>query len=248
MEGAGGRISQNYVQVEGNAGFGLLGGELPRSPVVAVIANRIDYRVNGMFLAGGVPAVGPQPAGSVLSVVATWNDFVTRYRNSGPSNPTVFRLAPSVQGAPEGHLSALFVRNTVRGTARFSIMVHGGQPQRDLTASTGSVRAAFLHTQLDAEARANASPLITFTNARATELPCELNPANGRDVCPSLTGNPPAYWDYYEHTTYELWHGGELSGALIDHPAIEPVDGRVLGNALTINGVAVDHQTFVVVP
>jgi hypothetical protein len=106
----------------------------------------------------------------------------------------------------------------------------------------------FFATAIDAETKQTASPLITFTNARATEFPCELNPANGRDVCPSLMGNPPVYWDYHEHTSYELWHGGELQGVRIDYPQIEPVDRRVLGNVLTINGDAIDYQTFVIEP
>jgi hypothetical protein len=246
-EGAGGRVSGNYVESFGN-GLVFFGGDAARSPAVIVNANRVDYRVNGIVLGGGIPAVGAQPAGSVLSALVVWNDVVTHYRNGGPSNPTALRLSPSVQGAPDGHLGAQFLLNAIRGTPRYSIMFHGGQPQRDALVSSGSVRATFLRTTLDIEASQTSNSLITFTNARATELPCELDPANGRDVCPSLQGNPPAYSDYHQQTTYDLRHGGELDGALIDHPAIEPVDGRVLDNLLLINGVAVDYQTFVVVP
>jgi hypothetical protein len=49
---------------------------------------------------------------------------------------------------------------------------------------------------------------------------------------------------------YRLWHGGELDGVRVDHPATQDhpsIGGLVeLGNELHVNGEPVDHQTFVV--
>ena len=56
------------------------------------------------------------------------------------------------------------------------------------------------------------------------------------------------YWEYLQQSVFDLHHGGELDGALIDHPEIEPVDARVLNNVLRINDEVVDYETFVVVP
>jgi hypothetical protein len=81
-----------------------------------------------------------------------------------------------------------------------------------------------------------------------TELPCELDPANTPAECPTLMGNPPQYWEYLENSTFDLHHGGELDDPLIDHPEIDPGDGRVLNNVLRINDEVIPHQTFVVVP
>jgi hypothetical protein len=75
-----------------------------------------------------------------------------------------------------------------------------------------------------------------------------LDPANTPLTCPTLMGNPLQYWEYLEGSVFDLHHGGELDGALIDHPEIEPVDNRALNNVLRINDEVVDHETFVVVP
>jgi len=56
------------------------------------------------------------------------------------------------------------------------------------------------------------------------------------------------YSKYLQDSLFELVHGGGLDGAKIDHPAVDPVDGRVLGNALVIDSEVVPHQTFVVMP
>jgi hypothetical protein len=61
-------------------------------------------------------------------------------------------------------------------------------------------------------------------------------------------GNPLQYWEYLEASVFDLHHSGELDGALIDHPEIEPVDGRVLGNQLVMNDAVAPNETFVVLP
>ena len=88
--------------------------------------------------------------------------------------------------------------------------------------------------------------MISFTNSRATELPCELDPANTIDTCPTAASG--TYWKYLQDAAFNIIHSGELDGYLLDHPAQDPVDGRVLDNVLTIDGVVIPNETFVVVP
>ena len=265
-EGVGGRIARNVLERTGS-GVRVFGGgakvppgpDVPdhastRSPLVVIADNHIGYRVNGITLAGGIPANGATPEGYALRAAVLSNDLVTDFANTGPSNPTAIRLSPSVGGAPgaanppDGLLLVVATHNYIRGTPRYSILIHAGQPVRTAPLSTGLVSATFKGTQLDEDAQQTSTTRITFTNARATELPCELNPANTRTVCPSLTGNPPIYWDYLQQATFNIWHQGDLDGAAIDHPLYDPVYGRLLSNQLRINDVDVPHQTFVVVP
>ena len=155
-------------------------------------------------------------------------------------------------GSPflQGTVQASFAGNRFRGTPRYAIIVNGGQTTRrtDGRRYSGGVDVTFANNAIEEAGITRAVSLITFTNSRATELPCELDPANTLVECPTLMGNPLQYWEYLEASVFDLHHTGELDGALIDHPEIEPVDGRVLGNQLFINDAEVDHETFVVVP
>lgn len=244
-DGASGVVRDSYIGRIAD-GFVVSGGPLLAPPAVTIENNRIDdYSLVGLAIGGA------GPVGKSIRATVTGNDVVTSYVNTGPSNPAAVRVGPVPFGPHlDGAVDASFVSNAFRGTSRFGIIVNSPNTVRraDGLHYTGTVTASFDANLLERESITRAPSLVTFTNSRATHFPCELNPESTRETCPSLMGNPPRYWEYLERSRFDLRHTGELDGALIDHPAAEPSDGRVLGNELVINGATVENQTFVVVP
>lgn len=243
---ANGRIRDSYFgQV--SAGIVLTGGNPAAPPTVIVTNNRIEDYWTGAFALAGAG-----PAGQSIKAVIEGNDTFNSWADTGPSNPFAVRIGPVLGGSSflQGTVEAVFERNRVRGTPRYAIILNGGQTVRrtDGQRYSGAVNVTFADNAIDQAGITRATSLITFTNSRATELPCELDPANTRLDCPSLAGNPLQYWEYLQSSVFDLHHSGELDGALIDHPEIEPVDGRVLNNQLVLNGELAPHETFVVVP
>jgi hypothetical protein len=241
-----GRIRDTYFgQV--NAGIVLTGGDPAAPPMVVAENNRIVD-----FWTGAFALAGAGPAGRSIRSVVRGNDTFNSWSDTGPSNPFAVRIGPVLQGSglTQPTIDAMFEGNRFRGTSRYAIIVNGGQTIRrsDGQHYAGAVEVTFVDNAMDDLSVTQAVSLITFTNSRATELPCELDPANTPLTCPTLMGNPLQYWEYLEASVFDLHHGGELDGALIDHPEIEPVDGRALNNVLRINDEVVDHETFVVVP
>ena len=244
-EGASGRIRDSYLGTLGD-GIVLTGGDPTAPPTVMATNNRIENYWTGAFAIGGAG-----PAGQSISAVIEGNDTVTSYADTGPSNPFTVRIAPVLQSPfLQGTVFASIQGNRVRGTPRYAFIVQGGRPLRraDGQRYSGVLDLNFAANAIEESGVTRAVSLITFTNSRATELPCELDPANTKLECPTLMGNPFQYWEYLQNTVFDLHHNGELDGALIDHPGIEPVDGRVLNNTLRINDEVAEHQTFVVVP
>jgi hypothetical protein len=245
-QGSSGRIRDTYTGTVG-AGIVLTGGDPGSPPKVICENNRIEDYWLGAFAVSGAG-----PAGRSVRAVVQGNDTSTRYTDTGPSNPFAVRIgpllpSPSLQGTVEAVLSG----NRFRGAPRYAIIVNAGTAvvrRADGLRYSGSVDATFADNLIDETGVTRAVALITFTNSRATELPCELDPANTKDECPSLTGSPLQYWEYLEASVFDVHHSGELDGALVDHPEVEPVDGRVLGNLLLINDAVVSHQTFVILP
>jgi hypothetical protein len=242
-QGASGRVRDTYVG-KVSAGIVLTGGDPTAPPKVICTNNRVEDYWTGAFAVSGAG-----PAGQSIRAVVEGNDTVTSYANTGPSNPFGVRISPILAGTPflEGSVRATFEGNQFRGSPRYAIIANGGQTVRraDGQRYTGVVETTFADNLIDEAGITRAASLITFTNSRATELPCELDPANTKAQCPTLMGNPPQYWEYLEAGVFDLRHSGELDGALIDHPEIEPVDGRDLDNLLVINNEVVDHETFV---
>jgi hypothetical protein len=245
-EGASGTITDSYL---GNvsSGIAIFGGQPDSLPTVVCERNRVDYHVNGIAI------VGAEGAGTAIRGVIRDNDIVTSFTGTGPTNPAALRInpvetmaVPGPDGTVRGHIDATVTGNRIRGSALYGIAVHAGMPGRAAGVRyTGTISARFDGNTIDPTVEHPS--LITFSNARATVFPCEIDPAHTRATCPQL-GNPPTYWDYLEHATYSLWHGGELDGALIDHPGTDPITGRVLGNILMVNDGVVGYQTFVVIP
>jgi hypothetical protein len=241
-----GRIRDTYFG-EVNAGIVLTGGDPADPPTVIAENNRIvDYWTGAFALAGA------GPAGRAIQAVVRGNDTFNSWSDTGPSNPFAVRIGPVLQGSAfaQPTVDALFQGNRFRGTPRYAFILNSGQTVRrtDGQHYSGALNVTFSANAVDEATVTRAVSLITFTNSRATELPCELDPANTPAECPTLMGNPPQYWEYLENSTFDLHHGGELDDPLIDHPEIDPGDGRVLNNVLRINDEVIPHQTFVVVP
>ena len=241
-----GRIRDTYIgQVA--AGIVLTGGDLAAPPEVSATNNRIEDYWTGAFALAGAG-----PAGQSIRAVVQGNDMFNTWTNIGPSNPFGVRIGPILGGSSfrHGTVEAVIEGNRFRGTPRYAIIVNSGQTVRraDGQHYSGTVDVTFAGNATNELSVTQAVSLITFTNSRATELPCELDPANTPLTCPTLMGNPLQYWEYLENSVFDLHHGGELDGAWIDHPEVEPVGGRVLNNILRINDQVAPHETFVVVP
>jgi hypothetical protein len=239
-----GRIRDTYFgQV--NAGIVLTGGNPAAPPTVIATNNRVEDYWTGAFALAGAG-----PAGRSIRAVVQGNDTFNSWADTGPSNPFAVRIAPVLGGSAflQGTVDATFADNRFRGTPRYAIIINGGQTVRraDGQRYSGALNVTFTNNTIDEAGITRAVSLITFTNSRATELPCELDPANTKLDCPTLMGNPLQYWEYLEASAFNLHHSGELDGALIDHPEIEPVDGRVLNNLLILNDEEAPHETFVV--
>ena len=236
-EGSSGIIANN--DFAGGRGV-FLSGNHAGTASVTVASNRIVFRVNGITAA----AAGQTSA--ALRAVIEDNEIETSFTNSGPTNPAAVRLNP-VLGTPniEGQLDVVVEGNVIRG-GKYGIMVHAGQPTPQAGAAyTGSVEGRFRRNVIEASVLHPA--LLTFTNARATVLPCELNPLSTSTSCPSLP-NPIVFAEYLTNSRYNLRHSGELDDALIDYPDFHPIDGYALRNTLTIDHRLMNYETFVVVP
>jgi hypothetical protein len=223
-----GRLTNSDLSAD--RGVFLRGGDARARPTVDVSHNRILYRTNGIAVAGA------WSFGTALSAVFEDNEVVTSFTNTGATNPAAFRVSPIFGSAPDGDVEIVASGNFFGGPAKYGIIIHAGPQIVRGNSYTGTVDARFADNIIDG---ATLHPgLITFTNARATVLPAELNPNIGQ----------PPHWEYLTNARYTLRHDGELDGALIDHPQLHPVDEYLLGNVLLVNRARIDYQTFVVVP
>jgi hypothetical protein len=212
------------------SGMFVSGGDASARPTVDVRNNRILYRTNGIAVAGG------GDFGTALSAVFKDNEVVTSFTNTGPNNPAALRVSPIVDSARDGDVEIVASGNFFGGPAKYGIIIHAGNQIVRGNSYKGAVDARFADNIIDGATLHPA--LITFTNARATVRPAELN----------LTIGQPPHWEYLTNARYTLRHDGELDGALIDHPQLQPVDGYLLSNVLLVNRAPIAHQTFVVVP
>ena len=244
-QGATGRVRECYLGDVG-APFqlhgGLPDGTHPAGPKMVVRHNRIEaFRIYGMVVSGG-----GFEGGTHLDLVVEDNDFQTPYDRTGPSNPAGLRISPAVLDARYGLVRGRFASNSIRGPVPYPIMIHAGQPQRlgGVAPQSGDLYLSFEDTLFD-EAAAEGASIVTFTNARATELPCELNPP----TMPPCSGFQGAlWWAYLTGSIFDVRHSGELDVLRIDHPELDPFDGTELGNLLLLNGEVTAYQTFVIVP
>jgi hypothetical protein len=245
---ASGRIRGSYLGTlrEGLIAFG---GTSAAPADIGFTGNRVsDYP------GGAVALIPANPAGDDLTAVISGNEFITSYVDSGPSNPFGLRVNGVFGGPPNVHgkLMSSVIENRFLGSHRYAIIVSAGNVLRagggvpDAHAYTATLHLSFSGNFISPDQITASTAIITYTNSRATELTCELNPANTGPACPRVQNG--RYWKYAQDSVFDLVHEGELDNAWIDHPATDPVDGRVLNNILIMNGRVVPNETFVVVP
>lgn len=236
--------------------FGVVDGGMQARPGTADSPAKVVFDGNRVseYPTGAITLIGADPGGDHLEVVLAGNEFVTTFQDTGPSNPFGLRVAAVAGGPPNIHgtVVATVSDNVFRGSHRYPLIVSGGNVLRtsggvaDPRPYAGTFDLAFHDNTVDLGEVTGNGALITYTNSRATELPCELDPANAPPACPTVMGG--RYWKYLRDSVFNLVHTGELDGVWIDHPAADPVGGAVLNNVLIINGDEIAHQTFVVVP
>ena len=232
---ASGAITSNYLG-ELSSGIVVRGGADPAS--VLVRGNRVENHSAGAMLVGGIGVDG----GALVATV-TDNDFVTSWTGTGPSNPYGIRVQPisPPNNIAHAETTATVARNRVRGTHYFPLIFNSGQSFRDRLPWSARVDVDLIDNVIEG------TRLVTFTNSRMTQLPCELDPTSVRGPdCPNL--QPGQHYTYLIDSTFTIDHTGELDGALIDHPALHPYDGTELGNTLVINGEPVEHQPLIQLP
>jgi hypothetical protein len=113
--------------------------------------------------------------------------------------------------------------NTVTNNS-FGISIDAGFPFRaDERLWTASIQATFGGNIISGNKRNSA--LITFTRNTAAMFPNELKDFN-----------------YLQKSTFSISDSGrDLRGYWLDHPSVDPIDGRVLQNTLKVNGVKVPN-------
>ena len=236
-EASSGVIRNNYVS--GDNPIFMSGGSAATPAEVTVTNNRVVYRVNG------IPAAGGTNSDTHLRARISDNDLLTPFMNTGPTSPAALRLSPFTVGTA-GTLDVVVENNFIGGAAKYGVMIHAGQPIRaDGARYTGTLTARLADNVIAPDVLWPS--LVTFTNSRATVLPCELQPALPPSECPTLSP-VPVYSEYLTDATYDLEHSGDMDAALIDHPEFHPVDRYPLGNRLIINKRLAGYETFVVVP
>ncbi len=116
--------------------------------------------------------------------------------------------------------------NTIKNNS-FGVVIDAGFPRRlrpDGTPTVplqGTFRGNFENNDVSDNIQTPA--LITFTRNTAALVPSELN-----------------RFKYLHDSTFELTYtGGQLDGYWFDHPFVDPFDGTVLNNTLTVNGVTI---------
>jgi hypothetical protein len=196
-EGSSGLISSNYLS--GDSGMFLSGGAANDPPSVVVTNNTIVYRTNGVAMTA-VTAVG-----TFLRATVTDNDIVTSYMNSGPTNPAAFRVNPTDAVNTAGTVEVVAEGNLFGGSAKYGIMIHGSPVmarRTDGQSYTGDVTAEFANNVIDSAVVFPA--LLTFTNARATVFPCELNPT----ITVGCQQPGSGKWEYLKNALFDLRHSG----------------------------------------
>src|SRR5262249_25448274 len=88
----------------------------------------------------------------------------------------------------------------------------------------------------------------SFTATVAGDFSSNRMTANGRNgvlfgftrLQVSLSQASAAQWKYLDHSTFRFsGSAGEMAGFDLDHPAIDPPDGRMLANGLLVNGTEI---------
>jgi hypothetical protein len=261
MVGASGVVEGNFIVGNGLA-VGPGGGNAAAPASVVVQRNRLLANNNGAVLPGATGTAGAIPAHPALALAAPAFDgiydslFVEIANNDlsenvGAANQgfglRFFVVGPSAVPAsvtpcatPADFVSGSIVASVHDNRLvhnRFAVMIDGGFPYRanlgvtDCRRFGGTYDLSFARNTIATSVSTNA--LITLTRNTSALNPTQLTPGPGKTSFQYLEG---ARFTVHDPE-------GELSPLWIDHPVTDPVDGRVLGNRLTINGSDVPAPT-----
>jgi hypothetical protein len=216
-----------------------MGGICPLHDLGAGRELSITYRGIGIAAAGSWATGGTHLIADVAK-----NEITSAYTNTGDTNPAGLRVSPAITagGTAPGFVQLILAGNEFRGTHKYGIIIYGGMPRRGGGTFTGQIEATLTGNHLDPGTVAPA--LVTFTHARATVFPCELDPAT--QPCPTVmtANNQPLYWTYLTDALFDIRYQHELDNALIDHPQLHPVDGSPLNNLLMLNNDPAPYCSF----
>jgi len=137
----------------------------------------------------------------------------------------LFAIIPPIPAAQSaGNLTVSVSNNTITNNA-FGVTIDAGFPFRaDPRLWTASFRTTFSGNIISGSKKAQA--LITFTRNTTAISPPELKKG----------------FKYLQDSTITISDpGGDLNGYWLDHPAIDPIDGRLLNNRLKVNGVTIPN-------
>jgi hypothetical protein len=128
---------------------------------------------------------------------------------------------PTPQSA--GNITATVTNNTITNNP-FGVSIDAGFPLRaDARLWTASVQATFFGNIIAGSKQSPA--LITFTRSTAAMFPNQLKSLN-----------------YLQNSSFTISDSGnDLNGYWFDHPAADPIDGRLLQNVLKVNGLTIPN-------
>jgi hypothetical protein len=242
-----GKILDNFIGYPMSSAVVINGGNADHRADVQLARNRLrDYTTGAVAIFATADPFPPLEPFDVLDVTVEGNvASTTRPSPSGPSNPYGLRFnqVNSGSNAQEGSVLVAKVKDNVfSGNHRYPLIVSAGQITRTELHYHADVDIAFEGNQWVAGTGTTSRIFITFTNSRMGIAP--------------LWNELATTAAYLENSRYALRHDGELAGCLppydgdspdcrVDHPEVHPCDGRVLGNALEVNGQALPYGTFI---
>ena len=223
-----GTIAHNYITGTG-CGVCVGGGNASSPASVRIVGNRSVRNANGgVLLDAGV--TGTDDSHATLSAVIQGNDLSD---NTGaPLNSFGIRVFTSPLGpfllANDNHVTALIVGNRIRSN-KIGVVIDAGFPHRAVDSSVDPrlFRGSLDVTLRDNDVAANLSApaLMTFTRNSAALSPAQLSS-----------------WKYLQDSSFRISDPQDsLADYWLDHPEVDPIDGRTLQNVLTINGIRIEN-------
>jgi hypothetical protein len=170
-----------------------------------------------------------------LSVTISENDLSNNTAMPGFSSGIRFgvirRDPPDPTGQSSGTMTAVISDNNIMNNW-FGVSIDAGFPYRtfrgtpDLRQYSGSLDLGFEGNQASGNVQ---SAIITFERNTATLHPVQMDP----------TKRPTSY-KYLRSASYNVrYDDGSLDGYWVDHPVVDPIDGRILNNHLIVNGLEI---------
>jgi hypothetical protein len=243
-----GKIEGSYVGSPTITGVALNGGNTAHPADVHFVRNRVvGYMDGGLALQGASDPLLPREAFHTLKATVRGNVLSTSMSSAGPSNPYGVRfnvVNGNFTTRTSGFITARVMDNLVHGDHRYPLIISGGQvPRLAAVDWSGGLDLDFKDNRWIAAPGAvtEARAIITFTSSRMGIAPF------WQELAVST--------EYLERATYRIKHHGELDACggeysfdcHVDHPEVEPCDGRVLGNVLELKGLKgpLPYRTFV---